>query len=233
MGCDRISDERLQSDKLDALYGEADAEVRARLAPHLAECAECRAEMEALARLRKDLQAWRLPRRASGSRRLGFFVPTWLLAAAALLLGVGLGISASGYLSLRHAIAEQAARAQALEDRQRQTAQALAAALAGATAPRFEDAALLSRLDARFDERLRESEARQSQRLEARLFDFGARSEAQRRVDLARVAEGLSYLDGRHGQQLARTNELMSYVLDTSTARRSPSAGADRSAGDR
>ncbi len=36
MGCDRISDERLQADKMDALYGEADAEVRARLETHLA-----------------------------------------------------------------------------------------------------------------------------------------------------------------------------------------------------
>jgi hypothetical protein len=32
-------------------------------------------------------------------------------------------------------------------------------------------------------------------------------------VDLARVAAGLSYLDGQHGQQIARTNELMGYVL--------------------
>ena len=33
-------------------------------------------------------------------------------------------------------------------------------------------------------------------------------------MDLARVAAGLSYLDGQYGQQVARTNELMSYVLD-------------------
>ena len=72
----------------------------------------------------------------------------------------------------------------------------------------------------RLDERLRASEQRQAQRVDLRLADWSARAEAQRRVDLARVAEGLSYLDGRHGQQLARTNELMGYVLDAAAQRR-------------
>jgi hypothetical protein len=220
MVCSRISDERLQADKMDALYGEADAEVRARLEAHLGECEECRQELAALTRLRKDLQAWRLPwrlpRRAPVALRRGVFLPGWLAAAAALLLGVGIGLSASGYLSLRHDLAEQAARAEALEERQRQTAQALQAALDLAAGPRLEDASLFRRLDAHLDERLRESEARQARQFELRLGDLSARSEAQRRVDLARVAEGLSYLDGRHGQQLARTNELLSYVLDSS-----------------
>ncbi len=218
MGCERICDERLQADKMDALYGEADAEVRARLAAHLEECEPCREELAALARIRKDLQAWRLPRR--GAARRSVFVPSWLAAAAALLLGVGLGLSVSGYVSLRRDVAEQSARARALEEQQRQTARALQAALARTTAPRLEDASLVDRLDARLDQKLRESEARQARQLELRLVDFGARSEAQRRVDLARVAEGLSYLDGRHGQQLKRTNELMSYVLDTSAGKR-------------
>jgi hypothetical protein len=222
MGCERISDERLQADKMDALYGEADAEARARLETHLADCAECREELAALARMRKDLQAWRLPRRASTSAlvRRGVFVPSWLAAAAALVLGIGLGLSASGYFSLRRAVLEQSARAQALEEQQRQTAQALQAALVRTPSPRLEDAALITRVEARLDERLRQSEARQARQFELRLGAFGARSEEQRRVDLARVAEGLSYLDGRHGQQLARTNELMSYVLDTASQKR-------------
>jgi hypothetical protein len=37
---------------------------------------------------------------------------------------------------------------------------------------------------------------------------------------MARVAASLSYLDGRHGQQLARTNELMGYVLEASAQKR-------------
>jgi hypothetical protein len=220
MSCERISDDRLQADKMDALYGEADAEVRARLDAHLGECPDCREELAALARVRKDLQAWRLPGRSPAVPRRSFFVPSWLAAAAALLLGVGLGVSASGYLHLRRAVAEQAARSRALEEQQRRTAQALQAALERRAAPRLEDASLLRRLDTRLDEKLRESESRQARQLELRLADFGARSEAQRRVDLARVAEGLSYLDGRHGQQLKRTNELMSYVLDTSAGKR-------------
>jgi anti-sigma factor RsiW len=220
MGCERISDEGLQADKMDALYGEADAEVRARLSAHLAECTACREELAALARVRKDLQSWRLPRWAPLAPRRGVFLPRWLAAAAALLLGVGLGLTASGYLSLRRTVAEQAVRAQALEAQQRRTAQALQEALARGGIPQLGDASLLTRFDARLDEKLRQSEERQARQLEARLSDFSARSDAQRRVDLARVAEGLSYLDGRHGQQLARTNELMSYVLDSSAGKR-------------
>jgi glycosyltransferase involved in cell wall biosynthesis len=45
------------------------------------------------------------------------------------------------------------------------------------------------------------------------------RAEAQRRYDLARVSAGLSYLDGKTGQQVARTTELMGYVLQASQKR--------------
>jgi hypothetical protein len=220
MVCQRFTDEQLQADKMDALYGEADAEVRERLEAHLADCPDCRAEQAALFRLRKDLQAWRLPGRRPAAVARGVFVPRWLAAAAALLIGIGLGLSVSGYFSLRRAVAEQDARAQALEERQQETARALAAALAGTPATRIEDAALVKRLDARLDEKLRESEVRQEKLLALRLEDFGARSEAQRRVDLARVAEGLSYLDRQHGQQLERTNELMNYVLDRTAGKK-------------
>ena len=34
------------------------------------------------------------------------------------------------------------------------------------------------------------------------------------------MAAGLSYLDGQHGAQLARTNELMGYVLETAAQKR-------------
>jgi hypothetical protein len=33
---------------------------------------------------------------------------------------------------------------------------------------------------------------------------------------MAQVAASLSYLDGRHGEQLARTNELLGYFLQAS-----------------
>jgi hypothetical protein len=78
---------------------------------------------------------------------------------------------------------------------------------------------VLARVDARVEERLRASETRQFERLDLRLASWNEKAEAQRRLDLARVAAGLSYLDGRHGQQLARTNELMGYVLEASQKR--------------
>ena len=41
----------------------------------------------------------------------------------------------------------------------------------------------------------------------------------RRRADMAQVAASLSYLDGRHGQRLARTNELLGYFLQASDKR--------------
>jgi hypothetical protein len=219
MDCEKSADEQLQADKMDQLYGEADAAVRARVEAHLAACAACRDELRAFSALRHRLAAWKLPARRPSFTPRGLVVPRWLAAAAALLLGVSLSLGASGYLSLRRALAGQEARAAQLEERQRRAAAALEQALAQAR-PETDKDALLSRFDARFDERLRQSEARQTQRLDLRLADWTTRAEAQRRVDLARVAEGLSYLDGRHGQQLARTNELMGYVLDATAQKR-------------
>jgi hypothetical protein len=79
--------------------------------------------------------------------------------------------------------------------------------------------ALVASLDSRIEERLRAAEKAQGDRLDLRLADGEERTEAQRRVDMARVAASLSYLDGRHGQQLARTNELMGYLLEASQKR--------------
>ena len=58
MRCSRIHDEELAGQKMELLYGEADAEVRARVEAHLAECEACRAEMGSLERLRRKLRAW-------------------------------------------------------------------------------------------------------------------------------------------------------------------------------
>ena len=209
MACESFADERLQADKMDVLYGEADAEVRTRLREHLDGCVACREEQADLARLRQELRAWRLPAARPAFTPRGIVVPRWLAAAAALLLGVGLGAGASGYLSLRRTLAEQSERTARLEERQRQATLALEAELASQRAPRIDEAALLARVDARISERVLLSEARHGRQL----ADWSARARSERRLDLARVAEGLSYLDGRHGQQLARTNELMSYVL--------------------
>lgn len=221
MQCDRVGDENLAADKMDLLYGEADVEARARVLGHLAACAACRDEMEGFRALRGELRAWPLPRVRPAFTPRGVVVPRWLAAAAVFLAALGTTLGATSHLQMRRALAAQEARAAALEARQREAQAALEGALARTAAvPAVRDAeALLARVDERVDERLRESETRQAQRLDLRLAGWNDRVEAQRRLDLARVAAGLSYLDGRHGQQLARTNELMGYVLEASQKR--------------
>jgi anti-sigma factor RsiW len=203
---------------MEVLYGEADAAVRARVEAHLAGCAACREEMAALRVLRRDLAAWRRPLARPTFTPRGLVLPRWLAAAALLLLGFGTTLGATGYVTLRRALAVQEARAAELERQQRETARVLEAARRGG--PAAADAReLLASLDARIDERLRANESRQGERIDQRLADWEEQAEAQRRVDMARVAASLSYLDGRHGQQLARTNELMGYVLEASQKR--------------
>jgi anti-sigma factor RsiW len=220
MQCDKVGDERLAADKMDLLYGEADAESRARVEAHLGACAACREEMEGLRALRGELRAWQRPKGRPAFTPRGVVVPRWLAAAAAFLAALGTTLGATGYLQMRRALAAQEARASVLEARQREAQHALEAALVRTRVTAVPDAeALLARVDERVDEKLRASEIRQAQRLDLRLASWDERAEAQRRLDLARVAAGLSYLDGRHGQQLARTNELMGYVLEASQKR--------------
>lgn len=212
MDCERHEDEGLRDGMMDVLYGEADAAVRARVEAHLAGCAACREEMAAMRALRRDLAAWRRPAARPSFTPRGVVLPRWMAAAALLLLGFGVTLGVSGYVSLRRALAAQEARATEIERRQRETARALEATRQDR--PGTADArGLLASLDARLDERLRENESRQGELVRQTLAGWEERAEAQRRVDMARVAASLSYLDGRHGQQLARTNELMNYVL--------------------
>ena len=219
MDCETIGDEGLRGDLMDVLYGEADAAARARVEAHLEGCAACRDEMAALGAVRRDLRAWRRPAARPTFTPRGLVLPRWAAAAAILLLGFGAALGVMGYASLRRSLAAQEARAAELERRHRDTARALEAALQGR--PSAPDAtALLAGLDARIDERLRASEARQIERVDTRLAGWEERADAQRRVDMARVAASLSYLDGRHGQQLARTNEIMGYVLEASAQKR-------------
>jgi hypothetical protein len=220
MDCERVGDEGLQADKMDALYGEADAAVRARVEAHLALCAACREERVALAGVRRDLRAWTLPAARPSFTPRGLVLPRWLAAAALFLFGFGATLGVAGYASLRRALTVQEARAGEMERRHREEVQALRASLVRTPAAAPDAAVLLSSLDARIDERLRASEARQSERLDTRLAGWEERVDAQRRVDMAQVAASLSYLDGRHGQQIARTNELMGYVLDASARKR-------------
>ena len=217
MQCEKIGDEALQGDKLDVLYGEADVAARERVRAHLELCPACQHEMTALRGVRRDLAAWRLPAARPARTARGFVVPHWLAAAALFVLGFGATLGASGYVSLRRAVAEQQARADALEARQREAQQALQAALGSRGAP--DSRAFLAQVDARIDERLRASQAQQSQSFERQLASWQEQADVRRRSDMAQVAASLSYLDGRHGQQLARTNELLGYFLQASDKR--------------
>ncbi|HEY7515588.1 MAG TPA: zf-HC2 domain-containing protein [Vicinamibacteria bacterium] len=223
----------LRDERLDVLYGEADASTRQRVDEHLAVCETCREEASALASLRQDLRAWSLPALAGGPvrtfpRRLLRVMP-W---AAAILLAVGgaFGLAGSevryeeGKLSFRlgrasgvdyrQALAEQEARTIARERQIQDEMRVLrtAAADPGTGTPR--------EVLARVEQMIRDSELRQSQRIQASLARLDQRTEAQRRYDLARVAASLAYLDGRNGQQVARTTELMGYVLEASHNKR-------------
>jgi hypothetical protein len=219
MDCEKIGDEALQGDKLEVLYGEADSSARARVSAHLESCAACREELAALRGLRRDLAGWRLPPARPGFTRRGFLVPQWLAAAALVVVGFGATLGVSGYLSIRSALQAQEARAAQLEQRQRDSLDLVRTSLARSPQAAADTQALLARLDSRLDERLRSAEAQQAERLDRRFVDWQERAEMRRRVDMAQVAASLSYLDGRHGEQLARTNELMGYVLQASQKR--------------
>ncbi len=186
---------------------------------HLEACAACREEMAALRGLRRDLGGWRVPLARPAFTPRGFVVPHWLLAAALVLLAFGATLGVSGYLSLRRALATQEARASLVERQQRETFEAIQTSLARAPGSATDTQALFARVEAGLDERFKSSQAQQAERLDRLFAEWQERAEVRRRVDMAQVAASLSYLDGRHGEQLARTNELMGYVLQASQKR--------------
>lgn len=216
MECTVVRDEMME-----VLYGEASAETSRRVDQHLAVCAACGDEMTALRSLRRDLGAWKLPEltrsrmRADAPHR--FRAPLAAAAGFVLALGAGFALSGSelslgeGRLAFRLGRGADAVRElkEAETRHQREIAELRAALVPVAAPARSADAAVLEQVQAL----LRESEERQAQRLGAQLRDLSVRSEAQRRYDLARVSAGLSYLDGKTGQHVARTTELMGYVL--------------------
>jgi anti-sigma factor RsiW len=217
MQCTRRHEDELSEQKMELLYGEADPEVRARVEAHLGECLACRDEMAGLAQVRRKLQAWTLdsPRRGGVRVPPGRHIPLWLGAAAGLLLGLGAGVgfASLGDAAVRRDLAAQETRALEREQEYRQEISGLRAALERrASAPGAQE--ILARVDDRVTTALDARLGAQDRKLEEAFAEWSGQVEAQRRVDMARVAAGLSYLDGQHGQQVARTNELMSYVLD-------------------
>ena len=210
--------EAFRDDQLEVLYGEADAATARRVSEHHAGCAACREEMASFRRVRRDLTAWTLPASVGPRRVQARRAAPWLAAAAAVLAALGTGYAVrpgGGAGDVESLLARQ-------ETRHRAEVAALRAELAPAAAastprpvadPRAGGDDLLLR---RMQEMIRDSEARQDARVSARLAALTEESETQRRYDLARVSAGLSYLEGRTGQDMVRTTELMGRVLQAS-----------------
>jgi hypothetical protein len=219
MGCEQVRDDRLS-----VLYGEAEPEALRRVREHHDACRACREEFAALQALRRKLAAWKLPEPARNvgapsreRRHLG------LAAAAVFVLALGASLRIAGAslevrggplsFSLgrsegRPPLADEARReVAALRTELRAMEARLAAVGSGDTVVRQAEALLAS------------SEDRQTRQLDDRLRRLEERIEAQRRYDIARVAAGLSYLDGKTGQHVARTTELMGYMLQASDRR--------------
>lgn len=209
----------LRDELMDVLYGEASADTTRRVDEHLTVCAACREEMAGFRSVRRELGEWKLPvmgrQRSVIAPRRSF---AWLAAAAGLILATGaaLGFSGSevrydqGRLAFR--LGRGADVEQLLAEQERRHEQEIAelkASLAVLPAAAHDDTALLDKMQAL----VRESEARQAETFSGSLRELSVKTEAQRRYDLARVSAGLSYLDGKTGQHVARTSELMGYVL--------------------
>jgi hypothetical protein len=175
---------------LDALYGEPGTGA---FDAHQQQCAECREELRALRRLRRDLGAWTVP---AGPGLLRAARSPWLgRLAAAILVGTLAGLWLAG-TDVRVGDGAVTVRI-------------------GRPAPDpLAHAAL-----ADVHRLIRESEARQAVLFDAGLRTLAERSEAQRRDDMAQMTAGLSYLEGRTGLQVARTTELMGHVLQASQRR--------------
>lgn len=219
MQCNVLGEE----DKIEVLYGAAEPAVALRVRQHVSLCAACREEMAALEGTRQTLALWTRPEsRGKGPGRPFHFWGLPLAAAVLLALGGALALRGSelryegGRLSFRVGPADDQPLRRLLEEQDARHQREMAALRASLPASST-SASLPSRADVL--DLIRESEARQSQRFLARFEEFKETSDSQRRLDMARVSAGLSYLDGKNGQHVARTSELMNYVLQASYKR--------------
>ena len=210
---------------LGLIYGEAAGEERTRLESHVAGCPSCQNELSELRQVRKRLGEWKLP---AWTKPQANGTPAWprrLAVAAAILAVIGGGFRLTGG-ALRadsqgfhlawgqptNAPDVKALLAEA-EERHRQEIEALRSSLATGTPTPVGDSTSLLR---QVSQMIRESETRQAQVFRAGLVDMASETERRRRLDLAKVSAGLSYLDGKNGQQAARTTELMGYLIQAS-----------------
>ena len=213
--------ENFREDLVAVLYeDEADAATLERFGIHAEACATCGEELEALRGVRRSLSAWRLPPRASAIVMRHWQPPRWawtLAAAASLVIALGASLRLSGAQvrfdagPLTFAVGQDArAVEQLIADYDARHRTELLEQRPNLT-PAADESELLSRVE----QMIRTSESRQLEMLDAAWEDFTLRREAQRRLDLARVSAGLTYLDRRTGEQA----ELIGYVLDSTRER--------------
>ncbi len=223
MDCEAFRDRML-----DVLYEEAEPAVQAEVAAHADVCRACREELDGLRALRVTLSSWKVPHLPRTVRRMAPPRYFWAAAAAALVaVGVGGALSLAGAevswsrgpmsvtLGRGKAPAPQLVSQPAPVEPVRPVTAALSALPAQPPAASIDEAALMRRIDLM----IRQSEARQRAAYTASLVSFEQQTTRQRRYDLARIGAGLSYLDGKSSQHLARTTELMGYMLQTSNRR--------------
>lgn len=212
--------ESFREDLVSVLYDdEADTATKKRFGVHAEACPSCQEELAALRTVRASLAAWQLPARPSPIVMRHWQPPRWawtLAAAASLVIALGAALRLSGAQvrfdsgPLSFAVGEDPRTAEQLiaeyDARHRAELRNLATSPASINQPE-----VLSRVQ----QMIRTSESRQLEMLDAAWEDFAVRSEAQRRMDLARVSAGLTYLDRRTGEHA----ELIGYVLDNAQER--------------
>ncbi len=232
MDCPEYRDQMLE-----VLYGEADPAAAQNVEQHLRKCSVCRTEMEAWRAVRRQLAAWKLPSALASplpARRAVWRTWGGLAAAATLILAVGgaLGLSRpalryeGGALSLRFGGGEFDAdqRLAAFEQRHLEELQQLRARPASMSQVSMNEMRSVSSPDeqamlVKVRQMIHESEGRQALAFNASLEKMSNRMDYQRRYDLARFGTGLSFLQAQSGENLARTTELINYMMQSSDRR--------------
>ena len=213
------------NDLMEVLYGEAPPATVQRLEEHLKGCAACREEKAALEGVRRKLGAWTLPALGPVRRPSPWLLSFRGLAAAAVLvfgLGTGLGLSGTevrwsdGHLSVR--LGRSPAEVDRLLAEQKEH---LTAAEASPRIPAAEKGPAVTESDLlkKVEDMIRESDERHAELVRTSLDSYSQKLETQRRLDLARMSASLSYLDGKTGQDAARTAQLVGYVLESADKR--------------
>ena len=213
--------ESFRDDLVAALYEEeADAASVERFRNHVQACVGCSEELAALRGVRASLGAWRVPPRATTIVMRHWQPPRWawtLAAAASLIVALGASLRLAGAEvrfdagPLSFAVGRDANAVEQLIKEYDTRHRAELGELKTGLAPVVSEPELLRRVQ----QMIRTSETRQLEMLDAAWEDFTVRREAQRRVDMAQVSAGLTYLDRRTGEQA----ELIGYVLDSTRER--------------